>query len=319
MPRRPPQDERVPQHTMYTAFGLTFTSEVELPGASMVSADSVPDAVIRFGDVPEELAEAAARFENADVRQDCVLIRTEAGRFLAKDGREIIVAPDDSATPDNLRLYILGSAFGALLQQRGRLPLHANLVMVNGRCIAISGAAGAGKSTLSMAMMQRGHHLISDDVCAAELQEGKSPVVWGGFRRVKLWEETLASLGVSKENAAELRQYRSRKKYAIALDGDGPSGCFALHTLLLLSEPEADRNIRLTDVNGSDRLAAVLANTYRQEFLPANGMLQPMFDVAAALEKKIRILRLIRRKDLSQMDQVMDLIEQSLADDWKQS
>lgn len=45
----------------------------------------------------------------------------------------------------------------------GPLTLHANCVVHRGRAILITGAAGRGKSTLSLALIGRGCGLIADD------------------------------------------------------------------------------------------------------------------------------------------------------------
>ena len=45
----------------------------------------------------------------------------------------------------DVRAYLLGTAIGALLHQRGLLPLHASAVEVNGRAVAFIAPAGHGK------------------------------------------------------------------------------------------------------------------------------------------------------------------------------
>ena len=46
------------------------------------------------------------------------------GRYYVYGGREIIVEPYANASFEKIKVFILGTAFGALLLQRGIFPLH---------------------------------------------------------------------------------------------------------------------------------------------------------------------------------------------------
>ena len=71
--------------------------------------------------------------------------------FSIQEGKQIIVSPMGNTCEDKIRLYILGICMGALLMQRGILPLHGSAINIDGKVYAILGNSGAGKSTLAAA------------------------------------------------------------------------------------------------------------------------------------------------------------------------
>ena len=97
----------------------------------------------------------------------------------------------------NVRLFLLGSAFGVLLHQRGLLPLHANAIEIDGRAVAFMGPSGAGKSTLAAWFHDRAFRVIADNVCAiSRNSEGRRQAA-PGLPRLRLWAEALELMGRS--------------------------------------------------------------------------------------------------------------------------
>ena len=52
------------------------------------------------------------------------------GAYRVENGRKITVAPVSGANPQAVRLYLLGSAMGALYYQRGFLAIHASVLQI---------------------------------------------------------------------------------------------------------------------------------------------------------------------------------------------
>ena len=96
-----------------------------------------------------------------------------------------------------------------VLAQQGRFALHANVVDVNGTVIAISGRRGAGKSTTSLALSQRGHRLITDDVATLDVN-GQGVVHRPAGRPVNVHPATAEKLGVSIEGGSPPPATRGR-------------------------------------------------------------------------------------------------------------
>jgi len=49
-------------------------------------------------------------------------------RYRVEEGKRIIIEPLANASPEKVRLFLLGSTMSALLYQRGLLPLHGSAV-----------------------------------------------------------------------------------------------------------------------------------------------------------------------------------------------
>lgn len=115
---------------------------------------------------------------------------------------EFVINPDGSGVwvgraehvpwPDVCEL-LLGPVFSCLLAQRGVTCVHAAVVRVDGRVVALVGPSGAGKSTTTTAFLQRGATLISDDVAILTEVEGR-PAVQPGSPRLRLRPETADAL-----------------------------------------------------------------------------------------------------------------------------
>ena len=111
----------------YQVFGLRIRSEVPLPELFPALGDGDADVTIRRGSIAAVDGVSGVRSEDGAL----LLTVPDVGRYRIEGGHEIIVDPNTGVPERNVRLYLLGSAFGALLHQRGLLPLHANAVEID--------------------------------------------------------------------------------------------------------------------------------------------------------------------------------------------
>jgi len=108
------------------------------------------------------------------------------GRFRITDGQRIAWQKEHPLVSDqDVRTYLLGSAVGALLIQRGMTVMHGNALERDGRAIVCLGPSGAGKSTLAYALMRQGWRLLADDLVAIT----PDGMVLPGIPRIKLWRD----------------------------------------------------------------------------------------------------------------------------------
>src|SRR5437763_469743 len=167
------------------------------PGSMVREVESLPDHLEGGADIAPytEAATGALLFEVPSI-----------ARYLVRDGKTVDVAVAPGADRAAARLFLLGSARGALIHQRGELPLNAAaLVAPNWKCVAIASPSAIGKSTLTAALCRRGWLLVADDITRVSWN-GTMAVAWPSHDAVALWRQSCEILG---ENADALERVRA--------------------------------------------------------------------------------------------------------------
>lgn len=279
----------------YSLFGLVIRSETELPELLPAAAAAPVDVVISLGAIPAVANEAPGL---TVLGGDALLLIPDVGRYWIRAGREIVVEPSPGVTERNLRLYLLGSAIGAILHQRGLLPLHANAIEIGGRAVAFMGHSGAGKSTLAAWFHDRNFRVLADDVCVVTGDEGGRPLAQPGIPRLRLWREALDLTGRSAEDYEA--SFDDMDKYNVPTSQAAGQTALPLHHIYLLdrSGPQ-DEFASIRRLAGVEAADALIANTYRGGYLAPMGATKRHFLACLDLVRKAPVFSARRPWDLS--------------------
>ena len=217
----------------------------------------------------------------------------DIARFLIKDGKRIWVDPHPAATSRNVRLYLLGSAFGTILHQRGLLPLHANVIDFGGVAIAFMGHSGAGKSTLASWFHDRGLPILGDDVCVLSRDDRDGPFVEPGLRRIRLWGDALRASGRTPDDYEA--SFDDMDKYDVPTATDESPMPLPLAAIYTLQSVDRDRSNSIKRLTGVDAIQALVANTYRGAYIPMMGQVKRHLDQCISLSRHVPVFELQRR------------------------
>ena len=283
---------------VWRLFGLNVSSEVPLPFAATASG-SEPDVTVRLGTLPP-ITGGFARC-GADALQ---FNASDAGSYRIIGGREIVVHPAQGAALRNVRLYLLGSAFGALLHQRGLLPLHANAIVIGGKAVAFMGRSGAGKSTLAAWFHDRGHAVLADDVSAVAA-EAAGAVVFPGVPRLRLWRDALERSGRAADGFE--RSFEGRDKYDVPTPAALPTQPVALGAIYLLEDGPDD--VAIEPLGRREAVEALVANTYRGRCVGLLNETVRHFQACLTLAGQVPVYRVRRRKDHAGFTRMADTLE----------
>jgi hypothetical protein len=235
-------------------------------------------------------------------------------RSLIEQGCRIFVDPDEGVSPRNVRLFLLGSAFGALLHQRGLLPLHANAIVIEGRAVAFTGRSGAGKSTLASLFHDRGHRLLSDDVCVIDFDRAGQPIVHAGIPHMRLWRDSLERSGRIADDFEAVLD--GRDKYTVPAPWSGPPDSAPLGAVFTLASNGEDANrIGIRRLRGAEALKALIANTYRGHYVARLGDSRRHWATSLDLAAKVPVFELERPWSQDWFAATVDAVEAHLRAD----
>ncbi len=294
------------------AYGLRIDSELELPElapADPAADDGPADVRIVFGAVERDgPADGSARAIGPILwaRPGALWLQVPGvAGFRVEDGERITVDPDPAADDDSLRLFLLGSALGALLWQRGATVLHGNAVQVGEGVLVCVGASGAGKSTLAAGFARRGHALLADDVVALDDAGRVQP----GLARVRLWQDMVAQLGI---DSAQLRRVRpGLAKYTLPVLQPVPQP-LPLRWLYLLEAGERAEPV-VTPVEGLKRFALLRAHAYRPRFVEGMGLAAQQLQACGRIAASVHVARLERPRRGGDLDALIDRLLEDTA------
>lgn len=214
-------------------------------------------------------------------------------RFRVSAGERIAFEPwQGEGNPQDLRTFLLGSAVGALLIQRGMVVLHGNALEHRGRAIVSLGHSGAGKSTTAYALMQQGWRLLADDLVAIT----PAGLVLPGIPRIKLWHDAAQAFGLDPEALPPIRQ--GLRKYLLIGEAVRRAvEAVPLEALFLIHKRPADGQdpeaARITRITSQKEAALTLRNqAYRPRFVRGLGQEGPNFIALAQLQKRVPLATL---------------------------
>jgi hypothetical protein len=271
----------------YHIGGLKVLSEVDLE--IQESQFTTPDIHIKEGVVNffDKRSDQLPRFEFS--RDNFYLKVDDIAKFSVHNGKTIVVDKFNT-NPNNLyKLFLKGSAWGALLHQRGALPFHASSVEYNDEGIMICGKSGNGKSTLSYNLMQHGANYLCDDITA--IKNGK---IQPSHVSIKLWEHALTSLGKDYSNLNKIRP--ELDKYYFIPENKKDTPINIKHIYIIAIDKSAE-SVKIAEPKGLNKFNVLKSQIYRKQFIENNtNIIKHYSDIIFNLSQNSRI-RIIYRPE----------------------
>ena len=294
----------------YRIGGLLVESSLALQGA-IPAAPGDPDVVVRMGQTPHSLPNATISGPNWVASHDTFLLKVPAvARYLIVAGREICIELEPGVEVGDAQVYLLGTAFGLLQHQRGRMVLHASAVAVGDKAVLFSGPSGAGKSTLAASLNRRGYPCVSDDVCGIDFSSG-APVVLPDGRMLKLWADTVSHLEMGARQGPAIRQRLD--KFYIEPESTAVDRPLAVAAVYVLQVADPGRKAGVRRLGNADAAVLLRHNAYRPSVIKKIGLEAAYLGWSSGLQRAAGVFSLTRPFDLSATPEVIDWLE----DHWR--
>ncbi len=311
----------------YLAFNIKVYSELLLPelgaptefhsGARKIKDEGVGKRhdrgylAIRFGTVPAKLDRPHEKGVLFEVCPDHVLYKIPGvASYLVRNGNEIVIDAASDGSVLDVRTFLLGACLGALLHQRGILTLNASAIDIpEFGAVVFAGVSGVGKSSLLAGMLKRGYRMLADDACAIEWNDDRSAVVVPAFPSMRLWEDSILSLGWSAGKLERVREGLSRYRIS-TVDSFEVSSQPLRHIYLLV--PDHIDEVGFEAVSGARAVDAILVQTYRKEILAGMGEGKGHFQRVLSVARQVPITRIRRPHTALEIDDFVKAVDSHL-------
>lgn len=295
----------------YIVYGINIDSQIEIPEFP-VSEENINNKKVDllFGRASDSIKEEIGQGRRISVTRENIWFHAEGvATYMINRGNEVIVEPCENYDAKLLKVYIMGSVMGFLLLQQQVLAIHGGTTVINDKAVIFTGDRGAGKSTLTTALGERGYKFLADDVAAIRIDE--VPQVNPGFPYHKLCEDAVDKMNYDKEKLTNFRG-DGKVKYLVP-DFEGFSeNQFPLKALFEISVGDVD-SVQLEEVCGQKKFYKLLNNIYRNEYLSRMGEIPPKyFKQCMEVAKNIKCYTLIRPRGKFTVEEQIKLIEEKL-------
>jgi len=288
------------QIASYTLYHLPVLSDMALPellpteplaqASDLAAAEALEQVSIRRG--PEmRLSDIETKpWFCANDLTEARLRHRRIGELMIKQGALIEIRTLPDVDEDLIRLYLLGSAMGCLLHQRGIIPLHVSTVCINGQAWAFTAPSGTGKSTLAARL----HHfqncpMVSDDVAALHVIDGQAYIA-GGPPLMKLSPEFAAVFDGATLSAIP---HPESDKLKVQTNHSFLSGLLPLAGIVVLERDESvpTGGLEIEPLTGTAAFMGAAEAIYRHEMALAMSSSTYMFNKLMELTSHVPFYR----------------------------
>lgn len=298
---------------LHLAYNLVIQSELRLPELPVFSAvdgmELQPDVRISWGAVRSEgLLDGKQLGPYLWATSESLWFQVSGvARFQVSHGNTILIEPAPGIDEDSVRVFLLGSALGALLFQRGYLVLHGNAIQIGDQCMVCLGHSGSGKSTLAAGFLQRGFNVLADDVVPVDGNGHAVP----GFPRIKLWQDVAKLMDI---DTAGLRRIRpGMEKFNYPVEQPANMKPLPIRWVYILGR-EHEGDIQVEPIKGLGRFGPLRSNTYRVRFLEGMALKAEHLKLCGRLAGEIHLARVQRPEGRFTLDGLIDRLLADIAE-----
>lgn len=296
----------------YKVYGLNINSEILLPELLSSSNKEYVDVNVSYGILPIEISQEIDNGKFFDFGKEkmwfCI---KDVAKYYIINGDTIIVEPFNNADSHDVKLFLLGSAFGMLLIQRNIIAIHGGTIVIDGQAVVITGDRGAGKSTLTSAFRDKGYSFMADDVSVVGKRKDTTHSIHPGYPQQKLCRDAMEKMNYNLEDFKRIDE--GRDKYAIPVHKNFIKETIPIGAICEITIGES-QNVEIEEITGTEKLKLLLKNIYRVEITQYTGMNADYMKNCIDIAKRIPFLKIKRPKDKFSVADQIRVIEKTLKD-----
>ncbi len=301
----------------YKIYGLNIESDYKLEEAVSVVKTDNPDITITLDSQHDVIYDMTEK----DKEIDGYLYRYESdrgwvrypgqGAFIIRKGESITYRLYDGY--DHLlvnEIFLCLILPIAIFQKSEQLMLHGSGLVLNDKCFVVSGRSGAGKSTVTNALIDCGAKFLADDTVALTLED--DIYANSAYPQQKLCLDQITDEMKNSCEMVLLPEDDGVVKYAVRDRERFFEGRKKLDALIVLSPSDQVAEPILEEMNGAEKLTMFLENLYKPDVYKLLGMAPDVFKKCMNVASKIKVYKLSRPLEGMTTKEQVELIRTKL-------
>lgn len=295
----------------YKVYGLNIRSEIEINEFNKLDEILEENIInIRYDKMSKEIKDKISQGSKMQLFQNRIWFHIDnIATYCISDGNEIKVEVCENADMHLMKVYIMCSCLGFIMLQRNMVAIHGGVIEMDKKAVIFTGDRGAGKSTLTTALREKGYKFISDDVASTRIE--KVPYVMPGFPYQKLCESAMDNFEYDKEKYTSFMSDKE-VKYIVPAKDEFIYEPKQLSAIVKLTVGDVEE-VTIEELRGSEKLNNIIENIYRGEYIKYLGGMNPRyFKQCIDIAKNIRFFKITRPLDKFTVNDQIKLIEENL-------
>lgn len=297
----------------YKVYGLKVKSQMMINELTTLEDKDNIDVNIVYKPMPQDIKEKISKGRNSTYEKQRMWFNIKGlATYCISNGNEVLIELHENADMQLVKVYILGSVLGMVLLQRNIVAIHGGSIVIDNKGYVFTGDKGAGKSTLTTALRQRGYKFVADDVAAIDI--GEINKINPGFGYQKLCEDTMSKLGYDVSKYSPFRSDMNIKYIVPALD----SFVYDKVEFAGIFEVEASddvNSVEIEEIKGTNKVNRIIKNIFRIEIMMYLGGMNPeYFKKCMEISKNVKYYKITRPKDKFTVDEQISFIEDVIFD-----
>lgn len=284
----------------YKAFGLIIKSGFEIP--ELLNYEGIHDVEIILGKTPQNLKNINKQGVKYQASKNEFLLEVDnIAKYYVNSGNKITVELLKEKADKEVRLFLLGSSFGALFLQRGLLPIHGSAIKFGESATIFTGLSGVGKSSMAAYFINQGYQALADDISVVN----ENLEVVPGFPNLKIWNDVLNKLDIQNESLSQIRP--DIGKYQLPIDANYYNQSLSLKNIIILTTKNS-AGFDYEELSGIKKFNVIRNNTYRHRFVQGLEKQQDHFLILNKLLPTIKVFNVSRPQSPIMLKELGDFI-----------
>jgi hypothetical protein len=307
-----------------SAYGLTFQSNVPIPGLLVASPATTEAVECRLGvEFPDcEIKDEPWYVSEPDENGVPILTASESvdgqhfhfrycdqTEFLVnRSGTRILARWPEDQSLENTTTYLVGQIAAFVLRLRGLVCLHGSSILVGERAVTIVGDSGAGKSTTAAAFARLGHPVLTEDVSPV-IEREQDFLIQTGYPRINLWDDVVESFYGSSTALPRIVSNWDKKYLDLQREGVRfhKEAALLSAVYVLADRRDGEAAPRIEPLSATESLLALLTNAHGR-YLLDKPMRAREFELLSRLNGRVMVKRVVPHSAIDRLDRLTELI-----------